>query len=433
MEWELQKLNKALELYDDRYNYYSDADIEKAVDEYDELLIEAENFWKEANIALTKSLENALADDTSIIENCKLEYLGDSNYQLTSDNTDNLLTEKTDFIAKLNSRTKSNVDKFINDYLINDLPSIEMRLGEAGTLKIIMETFIDATYIDDRHMIVVSEVNEKLENEHTEILTAYFYIPNFTSAFNNEATYCMSYPSAPYNVYGVRPDFFKKLMQNSAYAEQIHEIKNVIINALENADNSNVRGWSSVIKRAKNLEDKDINNHLAHNLERIGKKFAEDYQASNTKAFTQLDRLWHEYYYVPEEVFGDDVINLSSDMHDIHSKINFKAIGWTQERIDEINYRFERILNKAKSIYSELSDNAPKNIEIPLDDLFISNLTYFKLAYETQGVQFKAIKKVLDVALANYTIKVTDAFIAEASDGDGKFEGNYCKLLGVEL
>lgn len=164
-----------------------------------------------------------------------------------------------------------------------------------------------------------------------------------------------------------------------------------------------------------------------HHIDKIGKKFAEEYKELNESSFGRIDKLLNAYYDVPKDVFGDDFVKQYASSYS-GNKIEFESTGWTQERIDKINSFLARLFNEAKNIYESTKDIKPKTIEIAIDEFFIYHLTFFELTNKTKGKQYQAVEKVLSAALNGYTLNVEDSLIINASNTKEVDFSKYGKL-----
>lgn len=126
--WEL------LANYEDRQDLYTDKDIDKAVDLYEDYLYELHAIWDEAHSKMIDIFDKALSNiDPDCIENCKLKYLGDGIFQLSSENMSNLIKGFEDKArGAITPVIYEAISNFINTELDGDLHSAEMRLGEIG-------------------------------------------------------------------------------------------------------------------------------------------------------------------------------------------------------------------------------------------------------------------------------------------------------------
>lgn len=430
--WEL------LANYEDRQDLYTDKDIDKAVDLYEDYLYELHAIWDDTHSKMIDIFDKALSNiDPDCIENCKLKYLGDGVFQLSAENMHNLITGFEDKARGMITPTiYEAINNFINTELDGDLQSAEMRLGEIGQFKITAYTYNkakDVLYTCSKdilamHLLDNDDLQNSVEGDYGEIKHAYFYMPDkCLSIYNKDASYHNISLGTSYYIDEVQQYFSDNLMKDKSYADQIYKLKETIIKTLENTDSNGVRGWSNIINRAKDLTAIQINSGLVHHIDKIGKKFAEEYKELNESSFGRIDKLLNAYYDVPKDVFGDDFVKQYASSYS-GNKIEFESTGWTQERIDKINSFLARLFNEAKNIYESTKDIKPKTIEIAIDEFFIYHLTFFELTNKTKGKQYQAVEKVLSTALNGYTLNVENSLIINASNTKEVDFSKYGKL-----
>lgn len=414
------RLWQQLNDYEDRQNLYTDKDIDEAVGLYEEFLYELNDIWHQVHAKMYTIIDKELENiDTDCIKDCKIEYLGNGECQLSAESMQKLLKGFSQVRITISDMIIKSIHDFANAELNGELLSVEMRLGEIGNFKIIAygnnEIELEpTTYWDKMSNCLINEKDLKAntDGDYGKVKKAYFHVPKLYSTYNN-GMHSVGVGGDTYIFAGINKYATNNLMQDKSYAEQITKLKETIVNTLENANLKDVRGWSRVISRAKDLTDEQITDSLENHIDKIGKDFAKEYDALNEDAFNRIRELMDKCEAVPAEVFGNDFIEQDDSYR---PEIHFTAVGWTQERIDEINSSLSRLYNEAVSIHENIiNDIKPKTIEIKLGDYFAYHITFYALTNRTKGKQYEAVYEVLSKALNGYTLTIEDSLVAKAS------------------
>lgn len=433
--WEL------LANYEDRQDLYTDKDIDKAVDLCEDYLYELRTIWNEAHSKMIDIFDKALSNiDPDCIENCKLKYLGDGIFQLSSENMCNLIKGFEDKVrGVITPVIYEAIINFVNTELDGDLHSTEMRLGEIGQFKITAYTYNkakDVLYACSKdilamHLLDNDDLQNSAEGDYRENKYAYFYTPRYISIYDTKETNYRSIElgNTSYWIEGVREYFSDNLMKDEFYSAQIAKLKQTVVNALENADSENVYGLNSIINRAKDLTAMQINSGLVHCINKIGEDFAKEYEEFNESTFTRINKLLDLYRNVPAEVFGNDLIRVCSSTDYNSNKIEVEAIGWNQERIDEMNASLSKLFNEIKNVYESTKDVESKIVEIEIDDFFIHHLTFFELTNRTKAKQYEEVKKILSNTLSGYTLRIENSLVANAFKSEDADFSKYGKIF----
>lgn len=418
---------------------YSDEDINRAVSNYEEALNEAYDLWEQAESKIAKLIEEELFNlDEDAIEGCKLEYLGGGICQLSSENL-KVLKEGSDNIDKvISGAVGEKVYNFIEKYLSNEDIECRSRINNTE-ISAIISFRNDTGYRPEKsstsscRIISSYELLDNAENDYGEVLNGYFYIPKIFSKYNDNAVWTHYSPGAPYGSFGVSGKFAESLLEDSDFSEQMKEIKEMIVQALENYQSDAVKNWNGIVNRAKALSEFEITNRLAGYINKVGKDLNNDDADESVKELSKLDSLYQEYLNTPEEVFGNDFMRIWKDP-DHSSAMKFSAVGWTQERIDEINSRLSRIIDEAQSIYDNMPEIEPNVIQIRLGDgPFVQDISFYELANYSKAKKYEEIVKALEPALDDYMLKFKDSKILEASREMISDDENCGQVLGVEL
>lgn len=420
---------------------FSDKDIDNALNEYEEILCEILELINEADEKINKELCSALDSvDENAIEGCITKHLGNGVFQVSSENVRDVLKSQNHIREVTGAAIIKTIYDFIEKYLANEDLTYSIKVNDDTTIKLFvrLDNKLDqVTQHNNREdfrilrILPDSDFKDNTEYDYGESMEGHFYLPSINRSYNRSAFSYNASPGANYTPASVNKSTTDFMLEDDSYRSQIEELKELVVSALRNHQPEYSRGWEALIKRAENLDYHDINTALIHYLEKIGNEFRDYYDKTNKESLDEIKKLREQCHQVPEEVFGNDFMYFTSGHYD--SGDYFKAVGWTQERIDDMNAKLGSLLNQMESIYDSLKQRETKTVTFEIDEVFIYELVFFKLTNTTQGKQYYEAEKALK-PIIGHTITVRDTLIAESSlkarPDDDKVYG---RILGVEL
>lgn len=329
---------------------------------------------------------------------------------------------------------------FIEKYLANEDLAYSIKVNDDTIIKLFvrldnkLDKIIQHNDGEDFRILRIlpdSDFKDDTEYDYGENMEGHFYLPSINRSYNRSAFSYNASPGGSYAPGTVKHVTTDSMLEDDSYRSQIEELKKLVVSDLRNHQPEYDRGWKALLKRAENLNYYDINTALIHYLEKIGNEFRDYYGKTNKESLDEIKKLREQCHQVPEEVFGNDFMYYNDSHHD--SGYYFNAVGWTQERIDEMNSRLGSLLNQMESIYESLKQREPKIITFEIGKSFIYDLVFFRLTNRTKGKQYYEAEKALE-PIIGHTMTVSDTLIAESSlksrSDDDKVYG---RILDVEL
>lgn len=408
----LDRLSYSLENYEERQDYYSDKDIDKALALYEDLLYETLDMWNDFDVKLAKIVNEELENlDIGEIDDCKFEYLGDGNCRLSSENIKSLLKGREVIGKPIGDTIHDAAYNFIEEEVDSIQDSIEMRLGEIGTFKIEIKgsNRMNSGNLQ-RSLIDQYDIENCETNNYGGEGMVNMYKPNLSYIYHNGGRSVTREAGDLGGAGPISAKFYDSLEKEESFGSQLDEIKELVVSALENADGSDIYGYKSIVKRARELTRWDISHSLRHDVNVVIKQFIMDHRVLHEKEFRKIEKLLDQYENAPKEVLGENFIQQFKH----GGKYFIWAIGWDDEQKDRLNSALTKILNEAVAIYEGTKETIQaRPAYLRADRALASDLAYSLVKY-SQGDRYHQILRILEDALEKCpSIKVKTDILAE--------------------
>lgn len=408
----LDRLSYSLENYEERQDYYSDKDIDKALALYEDCLYEALEMWNDFDVKLAKIVNEELENlDIGEIDDCKFEYLGDGNCRLSSENIKSLSKGREVIGKPIGDTVRDAAYNFIEEEVDSIQNSIEMRLGEIGTFKIEIEGSNQMNSGNlQRSLIDQYDIKNCETTNYGSKDVMHMYKPNLSYIYHNGGRSVTRESGDLGGAGSISAKLYASLEKDESFGAQLDEIKEIIVNALENADGSDIYGYKSIVKRAREITRWDIEYGLRNNMDDIIHQFVAEHRAMHEKEFQKIDKLLDQYENTPKEILGENFIQQFKH----GGKYFIWAIGWDDEQKDRLNSALTKILNETVAIYEGTKENMQGGIAyLPIDRALAGNLAYSLVRY-SQSTRFNQVVRILDEALEKCpAIEVNTDILAE--------------------